>query len=93
MTDFSHSNLSKIRPKLRTSGNVTGNFGRAKVKAGANQGLGFTDVENISITTQDDYLGRMYTAMTTTTDPKLKQFCFEQVRNILIQRGLWEKVS
>ena len=32
---MTYSNLSKIRPKLRTSGNVTGNFGRPKSKAGS----------------------------------------------------------
>ena len=29
------SNLSKITPKLRTTGNITGNFGRPKSKAGS----------------------------------------------------------
>jgi len=29
------SNLSKIKPKLRTQGVVSGNFGKAKVKAGS----------------------------------------------------------
>ena len=32
---MNYSNLSKIRPKLRTQGNITGNFGRAKAKAGS----------------------------------------------------------
>lgn len=30
------SNLSKIKPSLRTSGNITGNFGKPKAKAGSN---------------------------------------------------------
>ena len=29
------SNLSRIKPKLRTEGRVSGNFGRNKVKAGS----------------------------------------------------------
>ena len=29
------SNLSKIKPKLRTTGRVSGNFGKSKVKAGS----------------------------------------------------------
>ena len=29
------SNLSKIKPKLRTNGRVSGNFGKSKVKAGS----------------------------------------------------------
>ena len=32
---MNYSNLSKIRPKLRTTGNITGNFGKSKVKAGS----------------------------------------------------------
>ena len=91
MTDFTHSNLSKIRPKLRTTGNVTGNFGKPKVKAGANKGLGFTNKEVISIVKQDDYLNRMYEAFNKTDDPKMRKFCYEQVRQILVQRGLWGK--
>jgi len=83
------SNLSKIKPKLRTQGNLTGNFGKSKVKAGYNQELGMTDKENIQITTQDEYLNRMYAAMDTTTDPKVKQFCYTEIKKIMIQRGVW----
>jgi hypothetical protein len=83
------SNLSKIKPKLRTQGNLTGNFGRPKTKAGYNSELGMTDKENIQITTQDDYLNRMYAAMDTTTDPKVKQFCYNEIKKIMIQRGVW----
>ena len=90
MSDFASSNLSKIKPKLRTTGNITGNFGKSKVKAGANNTLGLTDVEFINIVTQDDYLSRMYQAFDKTNDPKLKHFCFTQIRNILIQRGIWK---
>ena len=32
---MSDSNLSKIKPQFRTKGNITGNFGVAKVKAGS----------------------------------------------------------
>ena len=32
---MSDSNLSKIKPKLRTTGRVSGNFGHNKVKAGS----------------------------------------------------------
>ena len=32
---MSDSNLSKIKPKLRTEGRVSGNFGRNKVRAGS----------------------------------------------------------
>ena len=32
---MSDSNLSKIKPKLRTEGRVSGNFGKNKVRAGS----------------------------------------------------------
>jgi hypothetical protein len=32
---MTYSNLSKIKTKLRTSDNVTGNFGRPKSRAGS----------------------------------------------------------
>jgi len=83
------SNLSKIKPKLRTQGNLTGNFGKSKVKAGYNTELGVTSKDNIQITTQDEYLNRMYAAMDTTTDPKVKQFCYNEIKKIMIQRGVW----
>ena len=38
------SNLSKTKPALRTSGAITGNFGHAKVKAGAKNEIGFGEV-------------------------------------------------
>jgi len=89
MPDFATSNLSKIKPKFRTQGRVSGNFGRSKVKAGANSTLGLTDAAVISIVTQDNYLNRMYEAFNKTDDDKLKHFCYTEIRNILIQRGIW----
>ncbi len=41
---MSDSNLSRTKPALRTKGNVTGNFGMPKVKAGANNEIGFGEV-------------------------------------------------
>ena len=42
------SNLSKIRPKLRTTGNVTGNFGRPKTKAGSSlSDIGYGNVGSL----------------------------------------------
>ena len=84
------SNLSKIKPKLRTTGRITGNFNRPKVKSGSQLNeIGLTNADVINIVTQDDYLNRMYEAFNKTDDPKLKHFCFTQIRNILIQRGVW----
>ena len=83
------SNLSKIKPSLRTKGNITGNFGKQKVKGAYNQELGFSSKNDISIPTQDEYLNRMYDAFNSTEDEKLKQFIYTQIRNILIQRNIW----
>ena len=86
-----NSNLSKIKPKLRTQGNVTGNFGRPKTKAGSQlSDIGMSDKEFINVVTQDEYLSRMYDAYDKADTPRLKQFCFTQIRNILIQRNLWQ---
>jgi hypothetical protein len=84
MTD---SNLSKIRPKLRTQGNITGNFGKSKVKAGSSLNeLGGSG--NIGIT-QDEYLSRLHYAYDNTEDLKVKQFIYSEIRKIYIQRGMW----
>ena len=89
MNDSMTSNLSKIKPKLRTTGRVSGNFGRNKVKAGSNTDIGMTSKEYINIVTQDEYLNRMYVAMDKTNDNKIKQFCYNEIKKILVQRGIW----
>ncbi len=84
---MTYSNLSKIRPKLRTTGRVSGNFGKSKVVAGSS----LNDIGgngNIGAT-QDDYLNRLYYAFDNTTDPKLRQFIYTEVKKILIQQGKW----
>ena len=84
---MTYSNLSKIRPKLRTTGRVSGNFGRNKVSAGSS----LNDIGgdgNIGAT-QDDYLNRLYYAFDNTDDNKLKKFIYTQIRNIHVQRGTW----
>ncbi|NBV27593.1 hypothetical protein EBS02_01025 [bacterium] len=84
---MTYSNLSKIRPKLRTSGNVTGNFGRPKSKAGSSlNDLGGNG--NIGID-QDEYLNRLHYAFDNTTDSKLRRFIYTEIRKIHIQRGTW----
>lgn len=89
-TDFANSNLSKIRPKLRTQGVVSGNFGKAKVKSGSSlKELGNTNVKVVKCVTQDDYLNRLYKAFDATDDSKLKQFIYTEIRKILVQRGQW----
>ena len=84
---MTYSNLSKIRPKLRTTGRVSGNFGKSKVRAGSS----LNDIGgdgNIGAT-QDDYLNRLYYAFDNTTDNKLQRFIYSEIRKIHIQRGTW----
>ena len=84
---MTYSNLSKIRPKLRTSGNITGNFGRNKVSAGSS----LNDIGgdgNIGAT-QTEYLNRLYYAFDHTTEPELRRFIYTEIRKILIQQGKW----
>ena len=84
------SNLSKIKPKFRTSGNITGNFGKTKVKAGSSlNDIGYSDKENIKVVRKSEYIDRLYKAMDTTTDPKIKKFCYLQIRDYMIQTGRW----
>jgi len=84
---MTYSNLSKIRPKLRTSGNITGNFGRSKVSAGSSlNDLGGDG--NIG-STQNEYLNRLYYAFDHTTEPQLRSFLYTEIRKILIQQGKW----
>ena len=84
---MTYSNLSKIRPKLRTSGNITGNFGRKKSVAGSS----LNDIGgdgNIGAT-QQEYLNRLYYAFDHTTKPELRRFIYQEIRKILIQQGKW----
>ncbi len=87
---MNYSNLSKIKPKLRTQGNVTGNFGLPRPKAGSplNE-LGVTTVKVVKCATQDDYLNRLHYAFDHTTDEKLKKFIYQEIRKIHVQRGTW----
>lgn len=87
---MTNSNLSKIKPKLRTQGVVSGNFGKAKVKAGSPmRDIGVTNAKVVKINTQDDYLNRLHRAYVETDDVKLKKFIFIEIKKILIQRGEW----
>lgn len=82
-TDFATSNLSKIKPKLRTSGTVS----QPRRKAGSSlNDLGGNG--NIGIT-QQEYLNRLHYAFDNTTDTQLRQFLYQEIRKIHIQRGTW----
>jgi len=85
-----YSNLSKIKPKLRTQGQVTGNFGRPKTKSGSSlRALGDTKGGVGNLATQEDYLNRLYYAFDNTDDEKLKRFIYGQIRQILVQQNRW----
>lgn len=86
----STSNLSKIKSKLRTTGRVSGNFGRNKVLSGSplNE-IGVTNSKVVKCVTQDEYLNRLYYAFDHTTDDKLRRFIYSEIKKILIQRGTW----
>lgn len=84
------SNLSKIKPSLRTKGNITGNFGRAKSKAGSPlNDIGVTTVKQVKCATPESYIQRLYQAYEKTDDVKLKEFIFKQIRDFHIKRGTW----
>lgn len=80
---MTYSNLSKIRTKLRTSGVIS----QPRRKAGSS----LNDIGgdgNIGAT-QDEYLNRLYYAFDNTSEPKLRQFLYQEIRKIHIQRGTW----
>jgi hypothetical protein len=86
---MTYSNLSKIKPKFRTEGQITGNWGKSKVRTNGNSELGLTTKENISVTRKSDYINRMYEVLDTTTDPKIQRFAYNEIRNYLIQTNQW----
>ena len=78
------TNLSKTKPALRSSGAITGNFGKAKVKSGSSlnevpankrDSLGnFPRVE--------EYAARLRDAYSKTSDQKLKAFILTELGKI-----------
>jgi hypothetical protein len=85
-TDFATSNLSKIKSKFRTSGNIS----QPRRKSGSPlKDIGVTSVKVVKCATQDDYLNRLYYAFDNTTDAKLRQFIYTEIRKIHVQRGTW----
>jgi hypothetical protein len=87
---MTYSNLSKIKTKFRTSGQVTGNWGKPKVKSGSPlNGIGVTNSKVVKCTTQDEYLSRLYFAFDETDDVKLKRFIYQEIKKILIRRNMW----
>ena len=88
---MTYSNLSKIKPKLRTSGRVSGNFGRNKVSSGSPlNDIGVTNVKVVKCTTKTEYLSRLYYAFDNTTDTELRKFLYQEIRSIHIQNNNWK---
>lgn len=84
--EFTTSNLSKIKTKLRTSGAVSA----PRRKAGSQlTHLGETKGNVGNLPTQDQYLQRLRRAYEMTNEPKMKKFLYEEIRRILIQRNEW----
>jgi hypothetical protein len=84
--DFSTSNLSKIKPKFRTSGNIS----QPRRKAGSSlNDIGVTNTKVVKCVKQEDYLARLYYAFDNTEDIKLRQFLYQEIKKIHIQRGTW----
>jgi hypothetical protein len=88
--DFATSNLSKISTKFRTSGAVS----QPRRKAGSTlNDIGITKTKVVKIVNKNQYLDRLYLAYESTNDIKLKKFIYQEIKKILIQQGLWSKVS
>jgi hypothetical protein len=88
---MTYSNLSKIKTKFRTKGNVTGNFGLPRVKANSSlNDIGVTNVKVVKCTTKTEYLSRLYYAFDNTTDTELRKFLYQQIRSIHIQNNNWK---
>lgn len=78
-----NTNLSKIKPKLRTEGRVSGNFGKNKVRAGSSlSDIGVTNAETVKIPRRDEYIGRMLEIFKKTQDPKMKEFAYKELHRL-----------
>lgn len=77
------SNLSKIKTKLRTQGNVTGNFGRNKVKSGSPlMSLGLSSAEKVSIPSRRSYIEKMLYIYNSHADPKMVEFAYYELHRL-----------
>ena len=79
-----NGNLSKTKPKLRTEGAVTGNFGAGRRKGGSYlAAIPTGNAETLgNFPSQSDYLSRMKEALTKTTDPALIKFISAEIAKI-----------
>ena len=78
------TNLSKTKSALRTSGAITGNFGKAKVKSGST----LNDVpankrDSLgNFPTRAEYAARLRVAYNATSDQKLQAFILKELGKI-----------
>ena len=80
---MTYSNLSRIKPKLRTQGNVTGNFGRPKSKAGSQlSDIGNSNKEVINITTRQEYINKMIAVFHKSVDKRMKDFAYSELHRL-----------
>jgi hypothetical protein len=80
---MTYSNLSKISTKFRTSGNIS----QPRRKAGSS--LNELGGDGNIGATQSEYLNRLYFAFDNTTDTKLRQFLYTEIKKIHIQNNNW----
>lgn len=77
------TNLSKIKPQLRTKGAVTGNFGHAKSKAGSPlREIGETKRETVRVTSRSEYVKRMIEVWRTAPNADLRQFAYLELHRL-----------
>ena len=53
----------------------------------------YPETKVVKIVNKNEYLDRLYLAYESTNDIKLKKFIYQEIKKILIQQGLWSKVS
>lgn len=82
------SNVNRIKPAFRTTGALTGNFGRQKVKSGS----GLNDVPANSretlgnFPTEDEYYQRLVRSVPLTSDERTLTFILSEIKRIEVRR-------
>lgn len=79
-------NINRIKPKLRTTGNITGNFGRPKSKAGSPLN-DITDGKVGSLPTKLQYTMRLVSSLPHLND-KARPGIIQQLKVLVAQQGL-----
>lgn len=79
-------NINKIKPAFRTKGNITGNFGKQKPKAGSSLN-DITDGEVGSLPTKLQYTMRLVSALPQ-LDDKARPGIIQQLKQLCATQGL-----